>query len=79
LEGSTRSSVVLFPVRSSRWAEHWAAIIVAEKEWLLYPLAVTGTAGPGPACPVVWEAVGEIPPPTRFDSSVFIGSASSLK
>ena len=32
-----------------------AAIIVAEKEWLLYPLGLPGTAGRGPACPVVWE------------------------
>ena len=49
-------------------AEHWAAITVAEKEWLLYPLGLPGTAGRGPACPVVWEAGGEIPPPTRFAS-----------
>jgi hypothetical protein len=39
---------------------------VAEKEWLLNPLGLPGTAGRGPACPVVWEAGGEIPPPTRL-------------
>ena len=56
----------LVPERGSRRAEHWAAIIVAEKEWLLYPLGLHGTAGRGPGCPVVWEAGGEIPPPTRL-------------
>ena len=38
-------------------AEHRAAIIVAEKEWLLYPLGLPGTAGRGPACPVVCRAM----------------------
>src|ERR1035437_255683 len=33
---------------------------------LLRPQGLPGTAGRGPACPVVWEAGGEIPPPTRF-------------
>jgi hypothetical protein len=32
---------------------------------LLCPQGLSGTAGRGPACPVVWEAGGEIPPPTR--------------
>jgi len=67
LAGRTRPSVVLFPGRRSRLAEHWAAITVAEKEWLLYPLGLPGTAGRGPACPMAWEAGGEIPPPTRLD------------
>ena len=31
---------------------------------LLGPLGLPGTAGRGPAGPVVWEAGGEIPPPT---------------
>ena len=48
-------------------AEPWAAITVAEKEWLLYPSGLPGTAGRGPACPVVWEAGGETLPPTRLD------------
>ena len=58
-------------------AEHRAATIVAEKEWLLYPLGLPGTAVCGPAgqaCPavalqrrrMVWEAGGEIPLPTRL-------------
>ena len=62
----TRPSVVLILGRRSRLAEPWAATIVAEKEWLLYPLGLPGTAGRGPACPVVWEAGGAIPPPTRL-------------
>ena len=66
LAGRTRPSVVLFPVRRRRLAEHWAAIIVAEKEWLLYPSGLPGTAGRGPACPVVWEAGREIPTSTRL-------------
>ena len=66
LAGRTRPSVVLFPVRRSRLAEHWVAIIVAEKEWLLYPLGLPGTAGRGPACPVVWEPGAAMPPATRF-------------
>src|SRR5512143_1338449 len=37
LAGRARPSVVLFPGRRSRSAEPWAAITVAEKEWLLYP------------------------------------------
>ena len=43
-----------------------AAIIVAEKEWLLYPSGLPGTAGRGPACPVVWEPGGETLPATRL-------------
>jgi hypothetical protein len=61
LAGRTRPSVVLILGRRSRLAEPWAAIIVAEKEWLLYPSGLPGTAGRGPACPVVWEAGGETP------------------
>ena len=34
---------------------------------LLRPGGLPGTAGRGPACTVVWEAGGEIPPPTRLD------------
>ena len=65
LAGRTRPSVVLFPVRRRRQAEHWAAIIGAEKEWLLYPSGLPGTAGRGPACPVVWEPGGETLRATR--------------
>src|SRR5208337_1351643 len=54
-----------------RLAEHWAAITVAEKECCVIPQGLPGTAGRGPACPVVWEAGGEIPPPTRL-SKLFI-------
>src|ERR1035437_7765713 len=35
---------------------------------LLRPQGLPGTAGRGPACPVVWEAGGETPPPTRLGS-----------
>ncbi len=72
LAGRTRPSVVLSPVRWSRLAEHRAAIIVAEKEWLLYPSGLQGTAARGPACPVVSEAGGEIPPPIRIILSVCV-------
>jgi hypothetical protein len=41
---------------------------------LLRPQGLPGTAGRGPACPVVWEAGGEIPPPTRLAHSRFISS-----
>src|ERR1035437_1666477 len=37
---------------------------------LLRPQGLPGTAGRGPACPVVWEAGGEIPPPTRLSVSI---------
>ena len=43
---------------------------------LLRPGGLPGTAGRGPACPVVWEAGGEIPPPTRLGR--FKTSISSL-
>jgi hypothetical protein len=39
---------------------------VAEKEWLLRPQGLPGTAVRGPACTVVWEAGGATLPPTRF-------------
>ena len=38
---------------------------------LLNPQGLSRTAGRGPACPVVWEAGGAIPPPTRF-GDIFI-------
>ena len=34
---------------------------------LLRPQGLPGTAGRGPACPVVWEVGGAIPPPTRLE------------
>ena len=40
---------------------------------LLRPQGLPGTAGRGPACPVVWEAGGEIPPPTRLDIVQVLG------
>ena len=42
------------------------AILVAEKECCLIRRGLPGTAVRGPACTVVWEAGGEIAPPTRF-------------
>ena len=56
----------------SRQTQPWAAITVAEKEWLLYPLGLPGTAVRGPACTVVCEAGGAIPPPTRLATAAFI-------
>ena len=60
----------LVPGALKPMAEHWAAITMAEKEWLRYPTGLPGTAVRGPACTVVWEAggaiPGAIPPPTRL-------------
>jgi hypothetical protein len=36
---------------------------------LRYPSGLSGTAGHGPACPVVWEPGGAIPPATRFSAA----------
>ncbi len=66
LAGRTRPSVVLSRSDEADWLSCRAAIIVAEKECCFYPQGLPGTAGRGPACPVVWEAGGEIPPPTRL-------------
>ena len=66
LAGRTRPSVVLSRSDEADRRSYRAAITMAGKEWLLYPLGLPGTAGRGPACPVVWEAGGEIPPPTRL-------------
>ncbi len=57
LAGRTRPSVVLSRSDAADWLSIWAAIAVAEKEWLLYPLGLPGTAGRGPACPVVCRAM----------------------
>ena len=65
LAGRTRPSVVLTRSDEADRLSIWAAIIVAEKEWLLYPRGLPGTAVRGPACTVVWEAGEAIPPPTR--------------
>jgi hypothetical protein len=46
-----------------------AAISVAEKEWLLHPQGLSGTAVRGPACTVVWERGGATLPATRFSGS----------
>src|SRR6185369_16578418 len=48
------------------WLSYRAAIIVAEKECCSNPQGLPGTAVRGPACTVVWELGGAIPPATRF-------------
>src|ERR1035441_273108 len=45
---------------------------------LLHPQGLPGTAGRGPACPVVWEAGGEIPPPTRLSPFSVLSNTSKL-
>ena len=53
---------------------------MAEKEWLLYPLGLPGTAGRGPARPMAWEAWeagGKIPPRTRI-GALFTGIYSAV-
>ena len=62
LAGRTRPSVVLSRSDEADRLSIWAAITLAEKEWLLHPQGLPGTAVRGPACTVVWEAGGAIPP-----------------
>jgi hypothetical protein len=66
LDGQTRPSVVLSWSDEAERLSYQTAAIVAEKECCTNPQGPSGTAGRGPACPVVWEAGGAIPPPTRF-------------
>jgi hypothetical protein len=66
LAGRTRPSVVLTRSDEADRLSIRAAITVAEKEWLLRPQGLPGTAVRGPACTVVWEAGGATLPPTRL-------------
>src|SRR6266404_3490213 len=66
LAGRTRPSVVLSRSDEADRLSIRAAITMAEKEWLLRPQGLPGTAVRGPACTVVWEAGGATLPPTRF-------------
>ena len=45
---------------------------------LLSPGGLPGIAGRGPACPVVWEAGGAIPPPTRLAGVAVATSMGNL-
>jgi len=56
--GSDEAEMLSYRQRSS-WQRKSACVI---------PQGLSGTAGRGPACPVVWEAGRAISPPTRFDS-----------
>ena len=62
LAGRTRPSVVLSRSDEADRLSIWAANTVAEKEWLLRPQGLPGTAVRGPACTVVWELGGSNPP-----------------
>jgi len=77
LAGRTRPSVVLTWSDEADRLSIRAAITVAEKEWLLRPQGLPGTAVRGPACTVVWEAGGATLPPTRLDH-VYLTSSLSL-
>jgi hypothetical protein len=69
----TRPSMVLSRSVEADRLSYRAATVVAEKECCVTPQGLSGTAVRGPACTVVWEAGGEIPPPTRL-VVVFIGT-----
>jgi len=56
-----RPSVVLTRSVDADRLSYRAAITVAEKECCVIPQGLPGTAGRGPACPVVWE-LGEQSP-----------------
>ncbi len=66
LDGQTRPSVVLTWSNEAERLSYQAATVVAEKECCSNPQGPSGTAVRGPACTVVWEAGGAIPPPTRL-------------
>ena len=66
LAGRTRPSVVLTRSDEGDRLSIWAAITMAEKEWLLHPQGLPGTAVRGPACTVVWELGGATLPATRL-------------
>ena len=72
----TRPSVVLSRSDEADWLSYRAAITVAEKECCFIPQGLSGTAVRGPACTVVWELGGAIPPATRLAEMVpiFISS-----
>jgi hypothetical protein len=69
LAGRTRPSVVLSRSDEADRLSIRAAITVAEKEWLLRPQGLPGTAVRGPACTVVWELGGE----TLISANLFKG------
>jgi hypothetical protein len=64
----TRPLVVLSRSDEADWLSYRAAITVAEKECCSNPQGLPGTAVRGPACTVVWELGGAIPPATRLGS-----------
>ncbi len=75
LDGQTRPLVVLTWSDEAERLSYQAAIIVAEKECCSNPQGPSGTAVRGPACTVVWELGGAIPPATRlrrFRMSLFL-------
>jgi hypothetical protein len=63
----TRPSLVLFRSAEADGLSYRAAIKVAEKECCVIPQGLSGTAVRGPACTVVWELGGAIPPATRLN------------
>jgi hypothetical protein len=67
----TRPLTVLFRSFEADRLSYRAAAVVAEKECCVIPQGLSGTAGRGPACPVVWEAGGATLPPTRL-GGIFI-------
>ena len=77
LAGRTRPSVVLSRSDEADRLSIRAAITVAEKEWLLRPQGLPGTAVRGPACTVVCRArkspgAGEVQTETARMNSVGI-------
>jgi hypothetical protein len=66
LAGRTRPSVVLSRSDDADRLSIRAAIAVAEKEWLLRPEGLPGTAVRGPAYTVVWEPAGATLRATRL-------------
>ena len=64
----TRPWVVLSRSAEADWLSYRAAITVAEKECCSNPQGLPGTAVRGPACTVLWELGGAIPPATRLQN-----------
>ena len=64
----TRPLVVLSRSDEADWLSYRAAISMAEKECCSNPQGLPGTAVRGPACTVVWELGGAIPPATRLQN-----------
>src|SRR6267143_499449 len=73
----TRPSVVLSRSDEADRLSIRAATTVAEKEFLLHPQGLSGTAVRGPACTVVWEPGGATLPATRFGVLVIPGITPS--